>query len=107
MCDSSKKWMNHKADRLAKTLYRSAQYDSRTYVRWDGSQKGVFGMNIEQVSQQHILNQFMVPVSWLLLNAVVFGIISGRARFMRDQFQRRDVQTQEIGGKRRGEIRRA
>jgi hypothetical protein len=60
---------------------------------------GGFGMTIEQVSQQ-ILNQFIVPVSSLLLITVV-GAIAGGAGFIINQFQRQDIQTQEIGGKRR------
>lgn len=60
-----------------------------------------FGMTtIEQVSQQ-IFNQFMVPVSSLLLITIV-GAVAGGAGFIINQFQRRDIQTQDIGGKRRG-----
>jgi hypothetical protein len=39
----------------------------------------------------------MVPVSLLLL----VGAVAGEAGFIINQFQRRDIQTQEIGGKRR------
>jgi hypothetical protein len=60
---------------------------------------GGFGMTIEQVSQQ-ILNQFIVPVSSLLL-ITVLGTVAGEAGFIISQFQRQDIQTQEIGGKRR------
>jgi hypothetical protein len=60
---------------------------------------GGFGMTVEQVSQQ-ILNQFIVPVSSLLLITVV-GAIAGGAGFIINRFQRRDIRTQEIGGKRR------
>ncbi len=60
---------------------------------------GGFGMTIEQASQQ-ILNQFIVPVSSLLLMTVV-GAVAGEAEFIINQFQRRDIQTQEFGGKSR------
>ncbi len=60
---------------------------------------GGFGMTIEQASQQ-ILNQFIVPVSSLLLMTVV-GAVAGGAEFIINQFQIRDIQSQEIGGKRR------
>jgi hypothetical protein len=58
---------------------------------------GGFGMTIEQASQQ-ILNQFIVPVSSLLLMTVV-GAVAGGAEFIINHF--RDIQTQEIGGKSR------
>ena len=49
---------------------------------------GGFGMTIEQVSQQ-ILNQFIVPVSSLLLITVVVGAVGGGgAGFIINQFQR-------------------
>jgi hypothetical protein len=67
--------------------------------------KGVIGMTIEQVSQR-ILNQFIVPASSLLLISVVIGVMARGAEFIINQFQRRNITTQEIGGKRRGEIRR-
>ena len=60
---------------------------------------GGFGMTIEQTSQQ-ILNQFIVPVSSLLIITVV-GAVAGGIGFMINQFQRRDAQTQDIEGKRR------
>ncbi|MDQ3854092.1 MAG: hypothetical protein M3299_14815 [Thermoproteota archaeon] len=60
---------------------------------------GGFGMTIEEVSEQ-ILNQFIVPVSSLLLITVV-GSIAGGAGFIINQFQRRHIQTQEIGGGKR------
>jgi hypothetical protein len=66
---------------------------------WDGCQKGGFAMTTEQASQQ-IPSQFIVPVSLLLLVGVV-GAVAGEAGFIINQFQRRDIQTQEIGGKRR------
>jgi hypothetical protein len=53
-------------------------------------------LTIEQVSQQ-ILNHFIVPVSSLLI-ITVFGVVAGGAGFMINQFQRRDTQTQDIGG---------
>jgi hypothetical protein len=56
-------------------------------------------MIIEQASQQ-ILNQFIVPVSLLLLIAV-FGAVAGGAGFIINQLQRPDIQTQDMGGKRR------
>lgn len=59
---------------------------------------GGFGMTIEQVSQQ-FLNQFVVSVSSLLLITVVVAVAGG-AGFIINQFQRQDIQTQEIGGKR-------
>ena len=48
-----------------------------------------FGMTIEQTSQQ-ILNQFIVPVSSLLIITVV-GAVAGGAGFIINQFQRRDT----------------
>lgn len=54
---------------------------------------GGFGMTIQQASQQ-ILNQFIVPVSSLLI-ITVFGAVAGGAGFIINQFQRRDTQTQE------------
>jgi hypothetical protein len=62
-------------------------------------------MTIEQVSQR-IPNQLIVPTSWLLLFAVVFGIIIRGAEFIINQFQRINITTEEFGGKRRGEIGR-
>jgi len=59
---------------------------------------GGFGMTIGQASQQ-ILNQFIVPVSSLLLIAVV-GSIAGGAGFIINQFQRRDIHIQDIERKR-------
>lgn len=56
---------------------------------------GGFGMTIEQVSQQ-ILNPFIVPVSSMLLITVV-GAVSGGAGFIINQFQRRDIETQDTG----------
>jgi hypothetical protein len=56
-------------------------------------------MIIEQASQQ-IHNQFIVSVSLLLLIAV-FGAVAGGVGFIINQLQRRDIQTQDIGGKRR------
>jgi hypothetical protein len=53
-------------------------------------------LTIEQVSQQ-ILNHFIVPVSSLLIITVV-GAVAGGAGFTINQFQRRDTQTQDIGG---------
>jgi len=52
-------------------------------------ESGGFGMTIEQVSQQ-ILNQFIVPVSSLLIVTVV-GAVAGGAGFIINQFQRRDT----------------
>lgn len=63
------------------------------------STKDGFGMTIEQVSQQ-ILNLFVVPVYSLLLVTIV-GALAGGAGFIINLFQRRDMQTQDIGGKRR------
>jgi hypothetical protein len=58
-------------------------------------------MTIEQASQR-IRSRFIVPVSLLLLLLVgVVGAVAGEAEFIIYQFQRRDIQTQEIGGKRR------
>jgi hypothetical protein len=48
-----------------------------------------FGMTIEQTSQQ-ILNQFIVPVSSLLIITLV-GAVAGGAGFIINQFQRRDT----------------
>ncbi len=56
-------------------------------------------MIIEQTSQQ-ILNQFIVSVSLLLLIAV-FGAVAGGVGFIINQLQRPDIQTQDMGGKRR------
>jgi hypothetical protein len=56
-------------------------------------------MIIEQASQQ-IHNQFIVPVSLLLLIAV-FGAVAGGVGFIINQLQRRDIQRQDMGGKRR------
>jgi hypothetical protein len=52
-------------------------------------ESGGFGMTIEQTSQQ-ILNQFIVPVSSLLIITVV-GAVAGGAGFIINQFQRRDT----------------
>ena len=58
-------------------------------------------MTIEQASQQ-IRSRLIVPVSLLLLLLVgVVGAVAEEAGFIIHQFQRRDIQTQEIGGKRR------
>jgi hypothetical protein len=51
-------------------------------------------------SSQHILNPFIVLVSSLLQITVTRTEV-GRAGFIINQFQIRDIQTQEIGGKRR------
>ena len=56
-------------------------------------------MTIEQASQQ-TLNHFIVPVSLLLLIAV-FAAVAGGLGFIINQLQRRDIQTQDMGGKRR------
>jgi hypothetical protein len=56
-------------------------------------------MTIEQASQQ-IRSRFIVPVSLLLSLVGVVGAVAGEAGFIIYQFQRRDIQTQEIGGKR-------
>lgn len=80
---------------IVKTLYRSALCDTCICFQWDGSQKGVIGMTIEQVSQR-ILNQFIVPASWLMLIAVVFGIKARGAEFIINQFQRSNITTQEF-----------
>jgi hypothetical protein len=67
---------------------------------WDRCQKGDFVMTIEQASQQ-FPSQFIVPVSLLLLSLVgVVGAVAREAGFIINPFQRRDIQTQEIGGKR-------
>jgi hypothetical protein len=67
---------------------------------WDRCQKGGFVMTIEQASQQ-IRSRFIVPVSLLLSLVRVVRAVAGEAGFIIHQFQRRDIQTQEIGGKRR------
>lgn len=67
---------------------------------WDRCQKGGFAMTIEQASQQ-FPSQFIVPVSLLLLLVGVVDAVAREAGFIIHQFQRRDIQTQEIGGKRR------
>ena len=67
---------------------------------WDRCQKSGFAMTIEQASQQ-IRSRFIVPASLLLLLVAVVGAVAGEAGFIIHQFQRRDIQTQEIGGKRR------
>jgi hypothetical protein len=58
---------------------------------------GGFGMTIEQTSKQ-ILNPFIVPVSSLLLITVI-GAVAGGAGFIINQFQRQDINIQDIGGK--------
>jgi hypothetical protein len=58
---------------------------------------GGFSMTIEQTSKQ-ILNPFIVPVSSLLLVTVI-GAVAGGAGFIINQFQRQDINTQDIGGK--------
>jgi hypothetical protein len=50
---------------------------------------GAFEMTIEEASQQ-ILNQFIVPVSSLLLITVV-GTVAGGAGFIINQFHIRDI----------------
>jgi hypothetical protein len=61
------------------------------------TESGGFGMTIEQTSKQ-ILNPFIVPVSSLLLVTVI-GTVAGGAGFIINQFQRQDINTQDIGGK--------
>jgi hypothetical protein len=58
-------------------------------------------MTIEQASQQ-IRSRFIAPVSLLLLLSLVgvVGAVAGEAGFIIYQFQRRNIQTEEIGGKR-------
>jgi hypothetical protein len=63
------------------------------------TESGGFGMTIEQTSKQ-ILNPFIVPVSSLLLVTVI-GAVAGGAGFIINQFQRQDINTQDIGGKKR------
>jgi hypothetical protein len=58
---------------------------------------GGFGMTIEQASRQ-ILNPFIVPVSSFLLLTVI-GAVAGGAGFIINQFQRQDINIQDIGGK--------
>jgi hypothetical protein len=58
---------------------------------------GGFGMTIEQASRQ-ILNPFIVPVSSFLLLTVI-GAVAGGAGFIINQFQRQDINTQDMGGK--------
>jgi hypothetical protein len=58
---------------------------------------GGFGMTIEQTLKQ-ILNSFIVPVSSLLLITVI-GAVAGGAGFIINQFQRQDINIQDIGGK--------
>jgi hypothetical protein len=54
-------------------------------------------MAIEQTSKQ-ILNPFIVPVSSFLLLTVI-GTVAGGAGFIINQFQRQDINIQDIGGK--------
>ena len=58
---------------------------------------GGFGITIEQTSKQ-ILNPFIVPVSSLVLITVI-GAVAGGAGFIINQFQRQDINIQDIGGK--------
>ena len=96
-----KKWMNHKANKQKHYIVLLfVCVILCTYVHWDRYQKGGFAMTIEQGSQQ-IPSQFIVPVSLLLLVGVVGAVAGGAGGFIINQFQRRDIQTQEIGGKRR------
>jgi hypothetical protein len=61
------------------------------------TESGGFGMTIEQASLQ-ILNPFIVPVSSFLLLTVI-GAVAGGAGFIINQFQRQDINIQDIGGK--------
>jgi hypothetical protein len=56
-------------------------------------------MTIEQASQQ-FPSQFIVPVPLLLFLVGVVDAVAVGAGFIINPYQRRDIQTQEIGGKR-------
>jgi hypothetical protein len=64
------------------------------------SEAGGFGMTTIVDKSIYILNQFIVLVSSLLQITLVRTEV-WRAGFIPNELQRSDIQTQEIGGKRR------